>query len=204
MRQTSLMLLIVSAAVVGAVSPTLGLSHFRRQGSSVSRHAALRAASAPFTSALLFDCDGVLVETEELHRTAYNEVGPALFQIVCALVSSENLLCLPAVQAFKAFGLEINNEPVEWSVQYYDRLQNTVGGGKPKMKYHFTQEARRTRVHQTNARMGTGFGALESVRSSPQTASNLPLGLHRLGNGPLSKARGARGRRRLTRPRACL
>merc|ERR1719446_2023023 len=115
MRQTSIMLLIVGATVVGAVSPTLGLSHFRRQGSSVSRHAALRAASAPFTSALLFDCDGVLVETEELHRTAYNE-------------------------AFKAFGLEINNEPVEWSVQYYDRLQNTVGGGKPKMKYHFTQE----------------------------------------------------------------
>ena len=67
-----------------------------------------------FTAALLFDCDGVLVETEELHRTAYNE-------------------------AFSAFGLTVGGEPVVWTVEYYDKLQNTVGGGKPKMKYHFTQ-----------------------------------------------------------------
>ena len=25
-----------------------------------------------------------------------------------------------------------------WTVPYYDKLQNTVGGGKPKMKWHFT------------------------------------------------------------------
>lgn len=72
------------------------------------------SAGAPFKSALLFDCDGVLVETEELHRTAYN-------------------------MAFAEFGLEVGNEPVVWSVEYYDKLQNTVGGGKPKMRYHFTQ-----------------------------------------------------------------
>ncbi|KAH8091583.1 pseudouridine 5'-phosphatase [Aureococcus anophagefferens] len=66
------------------------------------------------TAALLFDCDGVLVETEELHRLAYNE-------------------------AFAAFGLETGGAPVEWSVAYYDVLQNTVGGGKPKMKFHFTE-----------------------------------------------------------------
>ena len=62
--------------------------------------------------ALLFDCDGVILETEELHRLAYNE-------------------------AFKAAELTINGEPVEWSVEYYDVLQNTVGGGKPKMFFHF-------------------------------------------------------------------
>ena len=67
--------------------------------------------------ALLFDCDGVIVETEELHRLAYNG-------------------------AFEAFGLEIDSTPVEWTVAYYDVLQNTVGGGKPKMKYHFTQTAK--------------------------------------------------------------
>jgi len=78
------------------------------------RASPLRGAAAPFTAALLFDCDGVLVETEELHRTAYNE-------------------------AFKAFGLKTGGEPVVWSVEYYDKLQNTVGGGKPKMKYHFMQ-----------------------------------------------------------------
>jgi len=28
---------------------------------------------------------------------------------------------------------------VEWTVPYYDKLQNTVGGGKPKMRWHFGQ-----------------------------------------------------------------
>jgi len=28
---------------------------------------------------------------------------------------------------------------VDWAVEYYDILQNTVGGGKPKMKWHFAQ-----------------------------------------------------------------
>lgn len=72
------------------------------------------SVGAPFKAALLFDCDGVLVETEELHRTAYN-------------------------QAFAEFGLTVGGKPVDWSVAYYDVLQNTVGGGKPKMKYHFMQ-----------------------------------------------------------------
>ena len=63
--------------------------------------------------ALLFDCDGVIVETEELHRKAYNA-------------------------SFKHFGLVIPGKgKVEWSVEYYDVLANTVGGGKPKMRYHF-------------------------------------------------------------------
>ncbi|EKX53524.1 hypothetical protein GUITHDRAFT_84455 [Guillardia theta CCMP2712] len=62
--------------------------------------------------ALLFDCDGVIVLTEELHRLAYNG-------------------------AFQDYSAEINGQPVNWSVEYYDVLQNTVGGGKPKMKWHF-------------------------------------------------------------------
>jgi len=62
----------------------------------------------------LFDCDGVIVETEELHRLAYNG-------------------------AFEAFELKIGSTPVNWSVEYYDVLQNTVGGGKPKMKWHFKE-----------------------------------------------------------------
>ena len=68
--------------------------------------------------ALLFDCDGVIVETEELHRLAYNE-------------------------AFKTFDLKLpNGNPVEWTVAYYDVLQNTVGGGKPKMMHYFNQEVK--------------------------------------------------------------
>lgn len=68
--------------------------------------------SNEYEFALLFDCDGVIIETEELHRLAYNA-------------------------AFEAAGLTIGGEPVDWSLEYYDILQNTVGGGKPKMFYHF-------------------------------------------------------------------
>jgi len=52
------------------------------------------------------------VETEELHRLAYNS-------------------------SFEHFGLTVDGMPVVWTVEYYDVLQNTVGGGKPKMRYHF-------------------------------------------------------------------
>ena len=73
---------------------------------------ALRESSSGEPFGLLFDCDGVIIETEELHRLAYNA-------------------------AFKEFNLKINDEPVEWTVAYYDILQNTVGGGKNKMFFHF-------------------------------------------------------------------
>lgn len=33
--------------------------------------------------------------------------------------------------------MQINGERVEWTVTYYDMLQNQVGGGKPKMRWHF-------------------------------------------------------------------
>ena len=49
------------------------------------------AATSPYEFALLFDCDGVILETEELHRLAYNE-------------------------AFRKFELSIDGKPVEWSV----------------------------------------------------------------------------------------
>ena len=56
-----------------------------------------------------------------------------------------SLLSLPAEElhsraynaSFEHFGLTIDVAPVVWSVEYYDVLANTVGGGKPKMKYHF-------------------------------------------------------------------
>lgn len=70
------------------------------------------AYATNYEFALLFDCDGVILETEELHRLAYNA-------------------------AFQAADLTIDGQPVDWSVQYYDVLQNTVGGGKPKMFFHF-------------------------------------------------------------------
>ncbi len=68
--------------------------------------------------ALLFDCDGVILETEHLHLDAYNDAFK-LFKLtkVCGDMS----------------------EPVEWSVGYYDILQNSIGGGIPKMTHYFSQ-----------------------------------------------------------------
>ena len=54
-------------------------------------------------------------DAEELHRRAYNA-------------------------SFQHFKLAIDGAQVDWSVEYYDILANTVGGGKPKMKYHFRRE----------------------------------------------------------------
>ena len=72
----------------------------------------MAADGSKYEYALLFDCDGVILETEEFHRLAYNA-------------------------AFEAAKLTIDGEPVNWSVEYYDVLQNTIGGGKPKMFFHF-------------------------------------------------------------------
>ena len=91
------------------------------------------SSSTPsFENALIFDCDGVLILTEELHRLAYN-------------------------MAFDAAGLEIGGEPVEWTVEYYDMLQNTVGGGKPKMHFHFKET------------MGGRYPSSKDMPSPPQT-----------------------------------
>jgi hypothetical protein len=49
--------------------------------------------SSSYEYALLFDCDGVILETEELHRIAYNE-------------------------AFRHFNCTIQNEPIFWSVRF--------------------------------------------------------------------------------------
>jgi len=90
-------------------------SHLVNKRSFISRSFARKASEdSNFDYALIFDCDGVIIETEELHRLAYNA-------------------------AFQAAGCEIDGEPVDWSVEYYDVLQNTVGGGKNKMFFHFRE-----------------------------------------------------------------
>lgn len=96
---------VVSLCSLGAIGA------FTAPRMPVVRQSQPRFASN-YDFALLFDCDGVILETEELHRLAYNA-------------------------AFKAADLTIVGEPVQWSVEYYDVLQNTVGGGKPKMFFHF-------------------------------------------------------------------
>ena len=97
--------------VVASFAPFKAHSRFEMTKRS-QRKSCVFASKYDF--ALLFDCDGVILETEELHRLAYNE-------------------------AFKSADLTIDGEPVNWSVAYYDVLQNTVGGGKPKMFFHFRE-----------------------------------------------------------------
>jgi len=73
------------------------------------------AAETPELKALVFDCDGVILESEDLHRRAYNA-------------------------AFEHFEVRVpagTGDVVSWSSEYYDDLQNRVGGGKPKMRHYF-------------------------------------------------------------------
>lgn len=80
-------------------------------------HSVATAASngTQYIKALIFDCDGVIVESEDIHRQAYNAAFKH-FQVCCP-DDKDGLLI--------------------WSDAYYQILQNTVGGGKPKMRYHF-------------------------------------------------------------------
>ena len=50
--------------------------------------------------ALLWDCDGVILESEDLHRRAYNAV-------------------------FEHFKVLVGGKTVVWSEEYYDLLSNT-------------------------------------------------------------------------------
>lgn len=90
------------------------LTTARAQAARPARSAVL-ARAAPPMEALIFDCDGVIVESEELHRLAYNA----------------------AFAQFDVRETEGDAGPIEWSVQYYNELSNTVGGGIAKMRWHF-------------------------------------------------------------------
>ncbi|KAJ8765615.1 hypothetical protein K2173_014737 [Erythroxylum novogranatense] len=74
------------------------------------------ATTSASLQALIFDCDGVIIESEHLHRQAYNDAF-AYFNVRCP---SE---------------LEILN----WAADFYDVFQNQVGGGKPKMRWYFKE-----------------------------------------------------------------
>ncbi|XP_024021939.1 haloacid dehalogenase-like hydrolase domain-containing protein At4g39970 [Morus notabilis] len=77
------------------------------------------SASASVSSALealIFDCDGVILESEHLHRQAYND-------------------------AFAHFNVRCSGspEPLNWGLEFYDELQNTIGGGKTKIRWYFKE-----------------------------------------------------------------
>ncbi|XP_057500626.1 haloacid dehalogenase-like hydrolase domain-containing protein At4g39970 [Actinidia eriantha] len=75
------------------------------------------SASASALQALIFDCDGVILESEHLHRQAYNDAF-SHFNVRCPSSSSQ---------------------PLNWGSDFYDELQNRIGGGKPKMRWYFKE-----------------------------------------------------------------
>ncbi|CAN6542186.1 unnamed protein product [Malus baccata var. baccata] len=75
------------------------------------------SASSSALQALIFDCDGVILESEHLHRQAYNEAF-AHFNVRCSSSASQ---------------------PLNWDLHFYDQLQNQIGGGKPKMRWYFKE-----------------------------------------------------------------
>lgn len=83
-----------------------------------SKHRSFSVSASASTSnslqALIFDCDGVILESEHLHRQAYNDAF-VHFNVRCPSSSSPG--------------------PLNWDVQFYDELQNLIGGGKPKMRW---------------------------------------------------------------------
>lgn len=64
----------------------------------------------------MLDCDGVIVESENLHRIAYNR----------------------CFQQFKV-STDGGSTIVDWDPEFYDEFQNKVGGGKPKMRWYFNK-----------------------------------------------------------------
>lgn len=83
---------------------------------SVSASASASASTSSVLRALIFDCDGVILESEHLHRQAYNDA-----------FAHFNVRCSPSPH------------PLNWGSDFYDELQNRIGGGKPKMRWYFSR-----------------------------------------------------------------
>ncbi|XP_049380719.1 haloacid dehalogenase-like hydrolase domain-containing protein At4g39970 [Solanum stenotomum] len=93
------------------------ITTFRRTLPSKSLSISASSSSTRALEALIFDCDGVILESEHLHRQAYND-------------------------AFSHFNVRCpsdDDEPLNWSLEFYDVLQNQIGGGKPKMRWYFKE-----------------------------------------------------------------
>ncbi|KAI5384510.1 hypothetical protein KIW84_071492 [Lathyrus oleraceus] len=57
------------------------------------------------------------MESEHLHRQAYND----------------------AFLHFNVRSPSSSSQPLNWDIQFYDQLQNQIGGGKPKMRWYFKE-----------------------------------------------------------------
>ncbi|XP_052189517.1 haloacid dehalogenase-like hydrolase domain-containing protein At4g39970 [Diospyros lotus] len=97
--------------------PTLRLAPLR--STSTAGRLSVSASAGNALQALIFDCDGVILESEHLHRQAYNDAF-SHFGVRCPSSSSPS-------------------QPLNWAPDFYDELQNRIGGGKPKMRWYFKE-----------------------------------------------------------------
>ncbi|KAF8411440.1 hypothetical protein HHK36_003989 [Tetracentron sinense] len=124
MASTSLLHLLPSlnsrrlASDYAPSSTTFASPHFsairRRRSSNLS----LSISASSALQSLIFDCDGVILESEHLHRQAYND----------------------AFLHFNVRSPSSATEPLTWGSDFYDELQNRIGGGKPKMRWFFKEK----------------------------------------------------------------
>ncbi|KAM7527790.1 hypothetical protein LguiB_031200 [Lonicera macranthoides] len=70
----------------------------------------ISASSSRALEALVFDCDGVILKSEHLHRQAYNDAFSHV-NVICPSSSSSS------------------SDPLNRSCDFYDDLQNRIGGG---------------------------------------------------------------------------
>ncbi|KEH20805.1 putative HAD hydrolase, subfamily IA [Medicago truncatula] len=100
--------------------PTIKLPSFSNNNRNNHRvFFKVSASSSSSFQALIFDCDGVILESEHLHRQAYND---AFLHFNVRSPSSSS-----------------SSQPLNWDIEFYDQLQNQIGGGKPKMRWYFKE-----------------------------------------------------------------
>ncbi|KAI3864488.1 hypothetical protein MKX03_018547 [Papaver bracteatum] len=122
-RFKSLFLTVSFPSSSSLISSSKSLSQIQRFCSVSTRFSTKKpfTVSASSTTsalhALIFDCDGVILESEHLHRQAYNDAF-AHFNVKCSASDTK---------------------PLNWDSDFYDVLQNQIGGGKPKMRWYFKE-----------------------------------------------------------------
>ncbi|CAL0325119.1 unnamed protein product [Lupinus luteus] len=121
-----------SSSYLPIFTPTLLTKHHIHLFSSKHKHKhnhslkqrvfSVSSSSSPSLEALIFDCDGVILESEHLHRQAYNDAFTHFNVRVPSSSSSYD-----------------DQQPLNWGIHFYDELQNRIGGGKPKMRWYFKE-----------------------------------------------------------------
>ena len=107
-------ILIVTGATVAVTAAALYLLS-RSQLKKGANMMLVKHGDEDKTSALIFDCDGVLADTEPFHLISYNA-------------------------AFAQLGLHVGGEPVAWSDEYYSYLCTFASNGWARMRFFFDKE----------------------------------------------------------------